>query len=52
MREYEKELYSFFDAKYQDVLEGIREKREITDESSEKIKKALEELRQQLGENK
>ena len=52
VREYEKELYSFFDAKYQDVLEGIREKREITDESSEKIKKALEELRQQLGENK
>lgn len=52
VREFERELYSFFDAKYQDILEAIREKREITDELSDRIKKALEELRQQLGENK
>ncbi len=52
VREFERELYSFFDAKYQDILEAIRGKREITDELSDRIKKALEELRQQLGENK
>jgi len=52
VRKYEKELYSFFESKYAELLKDIKSKKEITDDLREKIIKALEELKSQLGEFK
>jgi len=52
VRKYEKELYIFFEAKYQNLLEEIRTKKDITDDLAQKIRKALDELREKLGELK
>ncbi|MDY6855954.1 MAG: F0F1 ATP synthase subunit alpha [Thermodesulfobacteriota bacterium] len=38
---YEEELYTFFDDKHKDLLEEIKEKKEISSEISDKIDKAL-----------
>ncbi len=48
--DYEKELYSFFEAKYKNLLDEIKNKKEISDELAEKIENSLEELKTQLGE--
>lgn len=47
---YEKELYLFFESRHQNLLDEIRNKKEITDDISEKVESALEELKQQLGD--
>jgi F-type H+-transporting ATPase subunit alpha len=47
---YEKELYSFFDAKYPELLKDIKTKKEIGDDLRESILKALDELKAQIGE--
>jgi len=52
VRKYEKELYSFFESKYAELLKDIKTKKEITDDLRETIIKALEELKSQLGEFK
>lgn len=52
VRKYEKELYIFFDAKYQGILEEIRIKKDISDDLTQRIRKALDELREKLGELK
>ena len=43
-RKYEQELYKFLEAKYPDILKNIKEKKEITDEIEDKLKKALSEF--------
>lgn len=52
VKKYEKELYSFFESKYPDLLKNIKAKKEITDDLKEEIVKALDELKIQLGEFK
>ncbi|MGE0369236.1 MAG: F0F1 ATP synthase subunit alpha [Candidatus Dadabacteria bacterium] len=47
---YEKELYSFFDAKYPELLKDIKTKKEIGDDLRDSILKALDELEAQIGE--
>ncbi len=49
---YEKELNSFFESKYPDLLTEIRTRKELTDDIREKILGALDELRKQLGDFK
>jgi len=48
--DYEKELYSFFEAKYQNLIDEIKNKKEIPDELSQQINNALDELKTQIGE--
>ncbi|MCL4244050.1 MAG: F0F1 ATP synthase subunit alpha [Candidatus Dadabacteria bacterium] len=50
VRVYEKELYSFFDAKYPELLKDIKTKKEIGDDLKDSILKALDELKAQIGE--
>lgn len=50
VKKYEKELNSFFESKYSDLLTEIRTKKELTDDIRGKILGALDELRKQLGE--
>jgi F-type H+/Na+-transporting ATPase subunit alpha len=45
-RRYEKELYSFLEARYAALLKEIAEKKDIKGELTEKLKKALEEFAQ------
>jgi F-type H+-transporting ATPase subunit alpha len=52
VKKYEKELNSFFESKYSDLLTEIRTKKELTDDIRGKILAALDELRKQLGEFK
>ncbi|MGD9651238.1 MAG: F0F1 ATP synthase subunit alpha [Candidatus Dadabacteria bacterium] len=47
---YEKELYSFFDAKYPELLKDIKTKKEIGEDLRDSILKALDELKAQIGE--
>jgi len=47
---YEKELYSFFDSNYANILDDIRTKRVISDELEESVRSALSELKNQLGD--
>ncbi len=47
---YEKELYSFFDTKYPELLKDIKAKKEIGDDLKDSILKALDELKAQIGE--
>jgi len=47
---YEKELYSFFDSSYPNLLEEIKTKKVISDELEESVKSALGELKNQLGD--
>jgi F-type H+-transporting ATPase subunit alpha len=44
VQKYERELYSFLEAKHADVLTTIREKREITDDAKPKLDRALEDF--------
>lgn len=50
VNKYEKELITFFQSNYQDILDEIREKKQLTDDLVERITKALDELKQQLGD--
>lgn len=50
VRTYEKELYSFFDTKYPELLKDIKTKKEIGDDLRDSILKALDELKAQIGE--
>jgi len=52
VRKYEKEMNTFFESKYSQLLEEIRTKKELTDEIRGKIVSALDELRKQLGDFK
>ncbi len=47
---YEKELYSFFDSSYSNLLDDIRTKKVISDELEESVRGALSELKNQLGD--
>lgn len=47
---YEKEMYSFFESSYSNILDEIRTKKVISDELAESVKKALGELKNQLGD--
>jgi len=47
---YEKELYSFFDSNYANLLEDIKTKKVISDELEESVKSVLGELKNQLGD--
>jgi len=44
LKRYEKELYQFFDGKYQDILKDIKEKKEIDPDIEERLNKALAEF--------
>ncbi len=48
--QYEKELYSFFDSNYSNLLDEIKTKKVISDELEGSVKSALEELKNQLGD--
>lgn len=48
---YEEELFSFFDSKYSQYLDEVREKKVVSDELKPKITAALDELKEQLGED-
>jgi F-type H+-transporting ATPase subunit alpha len=50
VRKYEKEMNTFLDSKYPELLGEIRTKRELTDDIRGKIISALDELKKQLGE--
>lgn len=50
VNKYEKELLTFFESNYQDILDDLREKKQLTDEVAERITKALDELKEQLGD--
>ncbi|HEX3034896.1 MAG TPA: F0F1 ATP synthase subunit alpha [Thermodesulfobacteriota bacterium] len=50
VRKYEKELHTFFESKYSDVLQEIKTKKDITEDIERKMRKGLDELREKLGE--
>jgi len=50
VKNYEKELYLFFEAKHQNLLEEIKTKKDISDDLAERVRKALDELAEKLGE--
>jgi F-type H+-transporting ATPase subunit alpha len=52
VRKYEKELYLFFEANYPNILEEIKTKKDISADLEQRLKKALDELREKLGELK
>lgn len=52
VKKYEKELYLFFEAKYQNLLEEIKTKKDISDDLAQRIRLALDELEEKLGEMK
>jgi F-type H+-transporting ATPase subunit alpha len=52
VRKYEKEMNTFLETKYPQLLEEIRSKKELTDEIRGKIVSALDELKKQLGDFK
>lgn len=52
VKKYEKELNSFFESKYLELLKDIRTKKELTDEIRGKLISALDDLKNQLGDFK
>jgi F-type H+-transporting ATPase subunit alpha len=46
LKKYEKELYSFFEAKHPEILEELREKKNVDDELRGKLVTALDELKE------
>jgi F-type H+-transporting ATPase subunit alpha len=52
VKKYEKEMNTFLESKYPDLLQEIRTKKELTDELRSKITGALDELKKQLGDFK
>lgn len=47
---YEKELFTFFEAKHKGILDEIRDKKEITADVEERVKAALEELKSRTAD--
>lgn len=52
VQKYEKELFSFFESKYQGILDEIKNQKQISEELAGKVKSALDELKNQLGDLK
>ena len=52
MQKYEKEMFSYIESKYQYILDEIKKEKVISDDLAGKIRGALDELVQQLGEFK
>lgn len=52
VRNYEKELYGFFEANHADVLQEIKTRKDITSDIESRVRKGLDELRDRLGEMK
>jgi F-type H+-transporting ATPase subunit alpha len=52
VKKYERELYVFFEAKYQNLLEEIRTKKDITDDLAQRVRTALGEFKEKIGELK
>lgn len=50
VQKYEKEMLSYIESKHRDILDEIKNKKVISEELAEKIKAALDDLAQQLGE--
>jgi len=50
IKNYENELYSFFESKYSKILDEIRTKKEISDDLKGSVTSALDELKNQLGD--
>jgi F-type H+/Na+-transporting ATPase subunit alpha len=50
--DYEKELYEFIDAQHPEVFSGIRDKKALTPDIEEKLKKALTEFGKAFGKGK
>jgi len=50
IKNYENELYSFFESKYSKILDEIRTKKEISDDLKGNVTSALDELKNQLGD--
>jgi F-type H+-transporting ATPase subunit alpha len=48
VRKFEKELYAYLDAEKQDLLQKIREVKDLTPEIEEEIKKTLEEFKKKF----
>lgn len=46
LRRFEQELYAFLDTKYQSLLEEVRDKKQLPDETRKKLDSALEEFKQ------
>jgi F-type H+-transporting ATPase subunit alpha len=52
VKKYETELFLFFEAKYQNLLDEIKTKKDITDDLAQKVRAALDELKEKLSELK
>ncbi len=52
VRKYERELYLFFEATHKNLLEEIKTKKDISDDLAQRVRKALDELAEKLGEMK
>ncbi|MGH7808070.1 MAG: F0F1 ATP synthase subunit alpha [Thermodesulfobacteriota bacterium] len=52
VKRYEKELFVFFEAQYKNLLEEIKTKKDIADDLAQRTRRALDELREKLGELK
>ena len=46
---FEQEFYTFLDAKYSNILESIRETKELKSETEEELKKAIEDFKSQFA---
>jgi len=46
---FEQEFYTFIDAKYSNILEAIREKKDLDSETEEELKKAIEDFKSQFA---
>ena len=52
VQKYESEMFTYIESKYQYLLDEIKEKKVISDDLGGKIRGALDELVQQLGDFK
>lgn len=49
VREYEEKFHSYFEAKHSDLLKTIKESKELSAESEEKLKKAIEQFNKEMN---
>ena len=52
VQNYEKEMFAYIESKYQYILDEIKDKKAISEDLAGKVRGALDELVQQLGEFK
>lgn len=50
VRKYERELFSFLESSHPQILSEVREKKAVSDELGDRLRAALDELRNQLGD--